>query len=657
MAEVEVRVRDATNSTGTTALSAAYEVRYQMVPNGTGTGSFKLTNADVGSVAEGTVVQFLLGGTPVMSARVKSTVPTLVSVNDEDVEGTLFQCERLQAHAFAKSVVHPPPGVIGIDPPVDERRMAWYGPDYDPTPDGWTTATVISAQGWSADWWVGQPSGWDDPDADWIWGPSGTVEEADVGFCLFRKVVGVTAGPLSLSWSGDNLAAAYINGRRVGVQGDFRQKQVYDFTAMDTGNLLLCFTGENSGGPAGVIWSLRAGREGAVVARSGSDTSVLEIGVGAAPPVYLGKMVEAAIEGNDLAEDWGRTFTESADSNSDPFDWPGDIALRIGDTVESVIKQFTDVYVDRSISVSGTDFGLVNKGTLPTTSSLVLEYGTTDANITDLQWDVVPAEFTALEVRCEDGWFTRPATPPADATWGTLELGQQSRSVAEEIADGMLALYGVDQLTASFKFLPNDSSEWPFTAFGEWSLLNVPDPDGGTTAQKVASITVIGDEDGDAEFLVEVGSLVEDRVAWLERAIARNAPSLGGRAAAAAGAVRAPAAPSSTVSDGVQQLFGTLAGQPAGTELAGPTNLQRTARVDRLRLEGDITTATGDTVAVVKLNGSTVATLTITTSVGRDVELIGATWLTTDEITVQCTSDGGHVNVALFAETSEVVGY
>lgn len=656
MADVEVRVRNTANTTGTTTLSNAYDVRFQIVPNGKGTGSFKLANGDVGSIGAGTVVQFLLGGTPQMSARVKSTVPTLVSVNDEDIEGTLFVCERLQAHAFEKSVVHPPPGVVSIDPPIDERRMAWYGPDYDPTPDGWTTATVISSQGWSADWWVGQPSGWDDPDADWIWGPSGTVAEADVGFCLFRKVVGVTAGPLSLTWSGDNLAAAYINGQRVGVQGDFRQKQVYDFTAMETGNLLLCFTGENSGGPAGVIWSLRAGREGAVIARSGSDTSVLEIGLGAAPPVYLGKMVEAATEGNDLAEAWGRTFTEYLDSDGEPFDWPGDLALRIGDTVDSVIKQFTDIYVDRSISVSGTDFGLVNKGTLQTTSSLVLEYGTTDANLTDLQWDVVPAEFTALRVRCEDGWFTRPASPPTDAVWGTLELGQQSRAVAQDIADGMLTLYGVDQLTASFTLLPNDSSEWPFTAFDEWSLLNVPDPDGGTTAQKVASITVQGDEDGDAEFLVEVGSLVEDRIAWLERAVARNAPSLGGRAAAAAGSVKAPAAPSLRVADGVQQLFGTLAGQSIGDLTAGPTRIQRPARVDRLVMQGDETDAIGDTVAVVKLNGTTVATLTLTTSVGRDVALIGDTWLTTDQITADCT-DGGHVNVALFAETSEVVGY
>lgn len=670
MAEVEVEVRNAANTAGTTALSDAFGIEWQHQRNGIGLSNFKLPNT-AAAPAEGAVVRGRLGGTGRFPWIIERRRPVMVSVNDEFIEATEFSGRGILCE-WDDSLLHDAPTLSNLAqlvPVLDERVMAWYGPDYDPTGDGWVNSNIIAVQGWESTFYTGMPSGWWDGAALWIGPTTGDANNAPAGLNLFLEWVLIGAGPARLEYAGDNNVVAYVNGRRVGEGGDFRSKQTHDFEVTESGWLLLAFEllnapddGPPGGNPTAMIYTL-SDRSGNVFARSSAVTQLLEYPA-SIPEVPLGRQITRVMIGNDLLDGvWTVAGTETTDANGATYPATGPMSYRLGaDSCWAVLAQQVDTFIDITVDASGRTLRPFVKGTVGSASTLGLVTGYSTAgisapatvNVVDLVWDVLRPEYTALRVRWARGRFSRGAGD----RWANLDLGQVTDlATAEAIADSLLDLTADGAATATFELLPNDSGEWPYTSLVPHDTLPVPGPFGHNTALTlpVTAVTVKGGEEGDAEFIIEVGSLVEDATTLLERASRRGgvAGALDGAASAATAAEphRATSAPARTSE---WTMYGSLPEGTIGAVATAVINPPATGFYSTIRMRGDASAATGTTTGEVFRNGSIVATLSLGSADSLTVEAVGQNWVVGDAFQINPTSDGGHTALSIQSSYAEI---
>ena len=225
----------------------------------------------------GDVILGRLDGTARMAWIAERAEVQMVSVGDELVEAVKWSGRGL-AGEWADGRLHETPTLSNMAqtvPVLDDRVMAWQGPDYDPTGDGWTAANIIAVQGWgSTFYWP--PAEWADPAALWIGPSTGDDDNAPSGRNLFRRWVPIGVGGHILDYAGDNTVTAYVNGVKVG-SGIWQRTQRYEFEVTASGlDPVRVRAGERCGRrrprrePTGLLWSLRAAN-GTVVARSDDD--------------------------------------------------------------------------------------------------------------------------------------------------------------------------------------------------------------------------------------------------------------------------------------------------------------------------------------------------------------------------------------------------
>lgn len=661
MAEVTADLRNAANTSGT-EITGAFRPSWQEQRNGLGLGSVYLPNPLAETITKGDIILGRLDGDARMAFIAERPQPQLVSVSDELMEATKWSGRGLLSE-WADSRLHDPPTLTTLAqtvPVLDDRVMAWWGPDYDETGDGWTDATFIAVQGWASTFYTGLPAEWSDPPAQWIGPSSGDDENAPEGRCLFRRWTLIGEGPAALDYAGDNTVVAYINGRRVG-EGGYRRKQRYEFEVTKAGWMLLAFEltnapddGPPGGNPTALLFSLQAA-DGSVYCRSDSDTQILEY-PSVDPEVPLGRQIRQVMIGNALLDGvWTVTGTETTDDNGVTFPTTGPMTYRLGsDSPWDVVQQSCQRHIDIRVDPEGRTLRPFVKGTVGDASGLTLVSGYSTAgiadpdsvNIDDLSWDIPRAEFDALVVRWERGRFQY-----GDGDrWGTLDLGKiENQAVAESIADGLLTLVAAEEASASFSVL--NPSEVPVAH----DTIDVPGPFDVDDSLElpVTGVTISGDDDGDAEVVIETGSLIEDRRTLLERASRRSdvAGALSGVAAAAASAVVAPAA-SAAAAGGLDVLFSTTADGTVGTT-AKACHPPSVGWVSEFIIEADYV-GSGTTTNEVRVNGTLVATLSLGASDLRDVDAADLSWTPSDTVTVTPTADGGHSGVTLYAATSRV---
>lgn len=661
MAEVTADLRNAANTSGT-EITGAFRPSWQEQRNGLGLGSVYLPNPLAETITKGDIILGRLDGDARMAFIAERAEPQLVSVSDELMEATKWSGRGLLSE-WADSRLHDPPTLTTLAqtvPVLDDRVMAWWGPDYDETGDGWTDATFIAVQGWASTFYTGLPAEWSDPPAQWIGPSSGDDENAPAGRGLFRRWTLIGEGPAALDYAGDNTVVAYINGRRVG-EGGYRRKQRYEFEVTEAGWMLLAFEltnapddGPPGGNPTALLFSLQAA-DGSVYCRSDSDTQILEY-PSVDPEVPLGRQIRQVMIGNALLDGvWTVTGTETTDDNGVTFPTTGPMTYRLGsDSPWDVVQQSCQRHIDIRVDPEGKTLRPFVKGTVGDASGLTLVSGYStvgiadpdSVNIDDLSWDIPRAEFDALVVRWERGRFQY-----GDGDrWGTLDLGKiENQAVAESIADGLLTLVAAEEASASFSVL--NPSEVPVAH----DTIDVPGPFDVDDSLElpVTGVTISGDDDGDAQVDIEVGSLVEDRRTLLERASRRSdvAGALSGVAAAAASAVTAPAA-SAAAAGGLDVLFSTTAEGTVGT-VAKTCHPPSVGWVSEFIIEADYV-GSGTTTNEVRVNGTLVATLSLGASDLRDVDAADLSWTPSDTVTVTPTADGGHSGVTLYAATSRV---
>ena len=188
-AEVTADLRNAANTSGA-EIAGAFGVSWQEQRNGIGVGSLLELNDDSGEVSMGDVILGRLDGTARMAWIAERAEVQMVSVGDELVEAVKWSGRGL-AGEWADGRLHETPTLSNMAqtvPVLDDRVMAWQGPDYDPTGDGWTAANIIAVQGWARRSHR-PPAEWADPAALWIGPSTGDDDNAPSGRNLFRRWV------------------------------------------------------------------------------------------------------------------------------------------------------------------------------------------------------------------------------------------------------------------------------------------------------------------------------------------------------------------------------------------------------------------------------------------------------------------------------------
>lgn len=686
MATLSVRLRNEANTSTTATLTAAFDIGFQVERNDLGSGSFRLDKRDPqrSLATKGTVVQFLVDGTPKFLGRIGGEQIVEVSENDEGVEATEFSVVDILAD-WDKAVVRlSTVPQCDLVPTLDERIWNWASGEYNPLSlhTLWPFATAIANQGWGSTFYTGLPSGWSDGDAYFMWASTGDAEDAPSGHCYFKDIFLVGAGKKVLEWSADNFGTLYVNGKKVQDGDDFRKKQTYEFETT-AGFLTLAWDVENApddgppgGNPGGLIFSLREGSPEGVVLRRSSASGV---GIGtadnlrileypSAPPGHsIGAVIRLAAEQNPIIWDtWTMDFGDLLDANGASFPEVDELTFRLyDDSMLDVLKAASQSWIDFRVQPGdGKVLSVYVKGTLGSavTVPLVTGYSTAGqaapetVNVLDLEWDTTPPEYTALAVRYADGWIE----VGTGDEWGTLRLEQYNDPVvAAEIGQQLLSLYEVDQESASFTYLPLDEpDDLPLTAIWPHDTWAIPGPvdHDTTTTQTVQSVAVSQTEDGEVRYDIEVGPPILDEIEWLERSVRRSGPgNLRGRANQAS----AVSGKQSYHNNVKPRSYAPTAGPSAHCILSAPNAAVKTSiapnlfvgLVTNLRLIGQGGTGTS-TVTV--SDGADTWTLTGTSDGLVDYEQgVDKVWTTNTIITVDIDAVG-HTDLHVFADVADV---
>ncbi len=707
MAEVRVRLRNEANTATTAELDGAFDVSFQIERNDVGSGAFKLPNRDPERplVSKGAVVRFALAGTGEFIARIVDDRVVDVSPGEEDAESTEFICRGILGDWEEAVVQVSDVPACDLVPSQDERIWNWASGEYNPLfthPADWPRATAYGGQGWGTFFYSGLPAGWTDSAAFFVWAEGGRfppphddlATAARPGRVLFKDVFLVGAGKKMLEWACDDRGSLWINGKKVQtVPEAIDKRHVYEFETT-AGFLTLAWDITNngdpddppsSGNPGALIASLRdTGPEGDVLWRtsaegpqpnnaydtdpvSPSDMRCLEY------PAYdptstAGAIIRLAAEQNAIIDDdWVLDFGDVNDSNDEPWTPIGDITFRLyEDSMLDVLKVLAETWIDfRVLPGDGKILKAYNKDTLgtPVTVPLVTGYSTVGmanpelVNVLDLSWANQRAKFDKLAVRWANGWIVSGT----GKRWGVLRIEQiNDRTLATQIADRMLALYGVDQMTAGFTYLPLDeTTDLPLTmTFDVHDIWDIPGPlnPDAVTEQIVQSISVIGDENGEADFKIEVGPQVLDEITWLERAMRRSGPGnlLGRAAGASASSGKAPYGVENQLrssSPSVGAPVHVIASAPNATATTSIAPNLFVGYVSTLRLEAQ--GATGTSTVQVSVDGGSPYVLT-GTGEGRIATVqVGEAWSTRTSIAVNY-STVGHRDLHVYADVADV---
>ncbi len=672
MAPVDLALYETTNTgSSLSTLAGAFGAKWHDIPNDKGEFRFELPlgDADVALCTYGRIVRFGLASAARWAGVIDFVGPTPIDERTEGIESVLVSgyglgVELDEAKTRPKPVASTAPGALAdIFPPIDDRPFEWFGVDYDDSGSDWIDSTERGTHGESSAVSPGLPGGMRVLGAKWIWSADVTGPEDD--FLFFREWVFLDPGFYCIDFCAYD-AACYINGRRHPRNAAYNaEAERIELTVINGGYVLLAFEADlrdPTGYDEGLIWQITEGQEGALVYASGSDCQVYDT-ADAVLTMNAAEILLTLKTDHDALDDWTFDFTTTADSDSNSLTATSAVTARIGDdSLWDILLALSEVYIDFDVDPTGKTLHIWEKGTHPAASTMDLIAGGSTAaasgfvNIKELSWEKRRAEFNALLVRYESGWFERPATLPANPRWHTLGIEHvASGATAIQFADAVLDALGVDQDTATIGLVQNlPADQLPYVGFDKWSIVDVPSDDDldVTVALPVAQVVCSMDADGELVTDVELGSFVEDKATRIQRWIARSTRGgLSGLVQMAQGVTRTQQQRTPGLNQTDIVLFDSVnatSGDSASRTMPGKGLLHK--------LRATVEDPTGGTSSVDVTIGGVTTTLTGTTGAGfalLDIDEGLSIPYDPRTVAVGDFTTVGHVKVTVYAAVSE----
>lgn len=422
------------------------------------------------------------------------------------------------------------PWQSGWQPDMQAHRFGPFHPEYDFS--GHPLAKSKALQGSTTPRWTGSPRGFHDPTAHWISGNAGTSTNAPVGDTWLWKSFTSTGGDRAMEWTGDNTMEPWIDGVPFTTIQNWRELQKVSFRLTAGTHIIACkksnYPGDDfnpTGGLLAIYRVLTGGQLGAVEVHTDATWRALQYPP-QPPGMRLGQILNYLL---DMAEvqlgiTIARTFTETVDSNGQPWAIVTDYTIQVGGKIGEALRQLGEAYCDVAMAPGSWTVSAWTKGTRGRVLDVTLSNDGENPCLLSLNHQVAPPIASAVLARWRDNWHDASRTPVAGygARTEHLQIPQvPTVDAAEEIVGTLLDLWNREQVQTTARIKPRTDAQVPAIAIHEGDTVPLPGRDGDPTPMVVQSWSVAVDQDGQIGYEIEAGDLIRSRVeqidGWLKR--------------------------------------------------------------------------------------------------------------------------------------------
>lgn len=661
VARLAARLFPADYSGSGVELDDSWGRRWQDVLKDAGEGRVNVQNddPDAAGLDFGKIIRFDLDGEATWSMSIEGLKRRTLQVDEAD-EYTSVTGGGLLAE-WERSVVDPPLGPNRL-PFADQRIMSYVDPSYDDV--SWGTAVATTTN-------VGQigvapadlqppapPAGFPTQAALQIWDRSSAGPSVPQGFAYFRKAFTVGSDLTVQVWAGgDDAYDIHLDGVPIlSDPGWYRGQHRHQQLELTAGTHYIAASVENQNAAKAGLWlavvevDTTTGKlEDVPVLVTDATWKVLgypsEI-PGFTPGACVHQFFDEAQAQGQLSE-WTIVGDRYVDAQGNPWQTIVRDAFNIGLDLVSALKQLGETHIDFEVAPARRELRIYNLGALGQSTPVVLD---ADVNLDELVHDAQAPVANELLVRWAGGYLT--VTDAASvATHGRIRAplrleGIAYRDVAERIATERLPALAHPRVATVAGVVPVAADDQPYTAYRVGDYLTADDETGAGRLQRVRSITVEEDENGELEFAPELRDVVLERDDLVAATIKRAANGTVGGQVQSASFVSCEAAPP-LVEDLEQPPPFSFPGTIRLKE-SGEYEFQSLTRIFGVVLKS-VGVGTGTTTLRWKHNGTVFATsLSLVAGAVRNVDLgLDRYFERGDRLRVEATAAGGHTEVTV----------
>lgn len=445
-------------------------------------------------------------------------------------------------------VVYPQAGIASVSEDRNFNYSAAQGSWYKPAE--WKAATVLGAVNTATTpWGVGKPAGWPKAlTANWLWDrPNQTNQPA--GDVYFRKTFSTTSEQtFRIVATADDYASVLIDGERVLAITEFKA-QDRTFTAdvtLPSGNHVMAVKARNGllpggtgRGPGGLLLAMcRITDESQTEDLTNTsrqlftDATWVVQGYPVRPPgftvgnILIDLISEAKARGVDRMQPFTMSFTADLDSYGRP--WPSTIdpSFKIGANLTEVIKQITDTYADVWVTPDLVVHAAPERGLDRSTGldPVVFRKG---QNVVQASTERVAEISNTLMMKTATGYIERSGPQDSIQRYGRRETYMSAVNASENgtapfLVQQLFNKFAAERATPTLRIYPGDENlPWRDFFVGDW-ILAPNDAGTGLIKRRVVSISADEDENGEAQYVCEIDTIMETLeerlVRWLEEA-------------------------------------------------------------------------------------------------------------------------------------------
>lgn len=523
---------------GATELDESFERTFSDELAGAGSWTLVLANDDPDMPDHDDVVVFELDGEDRFPGLVERKVITALAPGEKRDHVTALS-GRGALVLWNRTVVQPSRGWDAV--PIEKSRSWFWGSiDFDDSEfvdskriRRSDVATALPPNRFSPEWWP-------DPTSYWVWADRVDVSETSApgGRCLFRQTITLADdATLAILVGMDNYGTVFFDGARI-IDSEHEPSSYTvgnRFTVeASAGDHVLAANVLNTGGGGGLNWTVwtvdAEGLLDTLVAHSDFDvTKCLEYPFPDNPPtVTAGWVLRQVLEeaqADDELTGWTLDFDDDLDSDGNPWDAVSEVTVEVGRKGYELIESLMDWLIDAQRDPASNTLRAWNWGTRGGTPgvTIVATNNPDTSEIEGLTHDGIRTRANRLRISYKHG-YTDVEDAASIAAVGVfpdfLDLGDvDTETTAKGIGTRQLALRKAPSYAHRLALLP--ASSLPYATFDNGDLVTHPDETGGSSTQRVRSITVTQDENGKVSYVLSTNDIRQEVQArqenWLKR--------------------------------------------------------------------------------------------------------------------------------------------